>query len=529
MLGLSLRGAWAAPAALAPGVLDGRTDVAAAYGTRRLLSAHGLGPAFDLIRGSDGATATVGFNAAGDPTLVGSGTLADWLGSGGAKVSRWYDQTGAGNHATQATVNNQPGLRLGSRIGMAPSIIFNGQFISDLTPGGGTNFKWLVIPDTLTGLSSTSLTLLAVTRSLAFNRQGGIVQLHQAARASNTPPVNLVRASSDQAVGLVGYGPSGVNWSQFGPSNRQMLMNPQAVAYACAAAAGAGTYVQHWDGANAPATGGPWSSVALAGGLIGAWQQNPTLLPAMGASSGFEGEIGAVVVLNQAIAPAAATALRGALTDDFGATPAFTPGIGSLLFMGDSITEGTGSTFGQTVPRRVEQLGLAVSPRLYAGGRFAGTLATNVRALWATYTALAVPGARNVLLFSAGTNDIAGGATAATVFGADDAAGTTPDTIRRVVASGRAQGWTMLVGTLVGRGYMSAAAQAERASLNALIRDGAATHGYAVVDYAAIPQLAANPVFGNPHYLADLVHPNDAGYALMAPVAQAAVNAAFAA
>ena len=57
-------------------------------------------------------------------------TLANWLGAATGYVTTWYDQSGQGNHASQATAVNQPTLNLSNA-----SISFSGsQWLSNASP-----------------------------------------------------------------------------------------------------------------------------------------------------------------------------------------------------------------------------------------------------------------------------------------------------------------------------------------------------------------------------------------------------------
>jgi len=52
-------------------------------------------------------------------------SLASWLGGATGYVTTWYDQSGAGNHATQATAANQPIITRATK-GTGYSALFNG-------------------------------------------------------------------------------------------------------------------------------------------------------------------------------------------------------------------------------------------------------------------------------------------------------------------------------------------------------------------------------------------------------------------
>lgn len=83
-----------------------RAALYAAYGMRRLVSAW-PGPLVTVRRSSDNATLDV--YAAGDGWLNTVALLA-WCGSASAYVTRWWDQSGLGRHAEQASSAAQPVL-----------------------------------------------------------------------------------------------------------------------------------------------------------------------------------------------------------------------------------------------------------------------------------------------------------------------------------------------------------------------------------------------------------------------------------
>jgi len=87
-------------------------------------------------RSSDGVTADFFSNSAGALGLAldASGTTAnDWLDGATAYIATWYDQSGSGRHATQASAGNQPTLNLGLRV-------------VDMTNGGYFNLPSGTVP-----------------------------------------------------------------------------------------------------------------------------------------------------------------------------------------------------------------------------------------------------------------------------------------------------------------------------------------------------------------------------------------------
>lgn len=91
-------------AAAAPLLLDSiAATVQGAFGLRKLRSAY-AGTALQVRRSSDGVTQDFGF-AAG---MLDTAALLAFCGAGDGFVSKWYDQSGLGQDAVQATAAQQP-------------------------------------------------------------------------------------------------------------------------------------------------------------------------------------------------------------------------------------------------------------------------------------------------------------------------------------------------------------------------------------------------------------------------------------
>jgi hypothetical protein len=87
--------------------LDGRPDVLAAWSWRRLLRRY-TGPLVRIRRSSDNAEADFGAGSA----LVSWPSVASFVGSGSGATAKWYDQSGHGFDASQATASAQPAVAL---------------------------------------------------------------------------------------------------------------------------------------------------------------------------------------------------------------------------------------------------------------------------------------------------------------------------------------------------------------------------------------------------------------------------------
>ncbi|HLZ87566.1 MAG TPA: arabinofuranosidase catalytic domain-containing protein, partial [Puia sp.] len=73
----------------------------------RLLSSSYAGKAIQVRRSSDNTVQDIGFTTAGD---LDTAALKTFVGSGNGYISIWYDQSGNGINATQATTSNQPSI-----------------------------------------------------------------------------------------------------------------------------------------------------------------------------------------------------------------------------------------------------------------------------------------------------------------------------------------------------------------------------------------------------------------------------------
>jgi hypothetical protein len=87
-------------------LLDNYSGAAAAYSLRRIGPSGYFGPAIRVRRDSDNTLRDIGFTSDGQLDTVG---LLDFVGvTGSGFVNTWYDQSGNGKDASQATAGSQP-------------------------------------------------------------------------------------------------------------------------------------------------------------------------------------------------------------------------------------------------------------------------------------------------------------------------------------------------------------------------------------------------------------------------------------
>lgn len=102
-----------------------------AYSLRKLRCEY-VGFAIRVRRSSDGSTSDIGFTTNGDLDTV---SLKVFVGSGSGFVNIWYDQSGNGRNATQATQALQPRIVNAGVIeknsSNRPSIFFNGTYLKN--------------------------------------------------------------------------------------------------------------------------------------------------------------------------------------------------------------------------------------------------------------------------------------------------------------------------------------------------------------------------------------------------------------
>jgi hypothetical protein len=84
-------------------LLDDYPNASVAYSLRKLKTAY-TGSAIKVRRSSDNTEQDIGFVG----NELDTSSLLSFVGAGDGFVSKWYDQSGAGNDALQSTASNQP-------------------------------------------------------------------------------------------------------------------------------------------------------------------------------------------------------------------------------------------------------------------------------------------------------------------------------------------------------------------------------------------------------------------------------------
>ena len=134
--------------------LDDVGSAANAFGLRKLRTAY-AGSAIQVRRSSDNTTQDIGFTVSG---TLDTGALLTFVGNNDGFVTTWYDQSGNGQNATQATTAYQPAIVLSgqvTKVNNIPAIKFDGTNDRlDFTRSIGDDFSILACYSAIAGVGS---------------------------------------------------------------------------------------------------------------------------------------------------------------------------------------------------------------------------------------------------------------------------------------------------------------------------------------------------------------------------------------
>lgn len=427
------------------------------------------GPSMRVQRSSDNAQADVQFkNGVADiataMTFAGSGTLC---------IVKWYDESGNGHDSPDVSCGTAPAFTNFNMINNIPGVtFFTGSAVLD-------------IPTTLS-TNSQSETVYAVHAPIAAS--GAVFQLNTV----NTQDNSLL-------MGLFQY-PDAI-YNAGGNLNTGVYSNMQPEISVITSSSTSKTYNLN----DKVVTGiGTTPSATSTGGLIGSLS-----------SGGFNylGQAYMLAIYSAVHSQTLINTTKSALYSSFSINhnPIF-----FLNLTGDSITEGTGSSYGVNNPFQAAPLfkdfGIVRN-----SGRFGQALSTGLSNVTADVTntfhsELSI----NIFVDQLGESDICNNSTPeATVLA----------NMKTYVADAKAAGFTVGVASLIYDNSSNcrpgSANDNARIQYNTDMKAFASTGGYFVVDYDSIPQLQFPQAAG---YSSDGVHPTTLGYSLMAPVLANAVN-----
>lgn len=476
--GLRRRGVVLPPVAAptAPGYLANAVAPYAAYGPQRVVSGYS-GPLFTLRR-TDGATMDVSPQSGGDyPDYTAINT---WAGSDIPTVTTIHDQTGKGRHLLQANVANQPGFDTGQRFGNACPILFDG-YSRSASPQNPNRERFLEA----NGLSFSRANMtafVAAQSQVSFN--------------TSTPFAFENNAGGDN-VGLDAPSVSAVNTlgSNINGQARGVDSSPDTMGFALSASNR--LYFSQGAVLNQSASNAATTATRLRVGRNGAGK------PAMMALFGF-------ALYDTALSQTTGATVRDSLNTAIGKPGAFDY---HVLFIGDSITEGTGS---RNLLNTARSMRLNTKALMTNSGIHGRLLADDNNSRTGRFGNQFRAGIPNVAFISGGTNDLDQGTAGAALY---------TNTTSPLVGYLKSLGFKVVVATILPRtgGTWDAAAEARRVEYNNAVRGNAATAD-AVLDLTANPTMG-NGNEGNTTLYGDGLHPTSLGYAYLAG-AQSGIYAA---
>lgn len=427
------------------------------------------GKCLQVERTSDSATMDIGF-VNGVCDIASAMTFA---GGTTPLVTKWYDESGNGNDATQATAANMPVFTNFNMINNIPGVTaWNGTQLLLLPAGFSTNMQ--------------STTVFSIHSLIAFN---GLPWALNTTFSGGACLLMGDQATDDfltnafTSTGLYSYMQPEVTVSTFGASSATYQINEVL---------------------QTGITASP-SETALGGSLF-ALQNSPNYQN--------EGQIYTVAIYSNVIGQSTIQTNKNNLYATFGINK---NNATRIVYDGDSITEGYQST--QGVNKEFQVVPLLTHPadirNVGVFGRLFSTCLSNetVNVL----NSFSVAYTNNIVLIGAGINDINAGTTGASLF--------TTDLVPYVTAA-QGAGYKVIVATLLFDAGSTGPAEIQRQAYNTLVRANAVADNYTVADDDSIVALQ-NPQ--NPADTADGLHPTSAGYGLMSVVEAAAINSVVAA
>jgi hypothetical protein len=167
------------------GLLDTYSGSSAAYSAARRLATAYTGSLIRVRRSGDNAEQDIGYTAG---NVLDESALTTFVGANNGFVTTWYDQSGNGNDAVQATASNQPQIvSIGSVIleNAKPAMTFIDlndylQFSSNFSAFNNTSIFNVVAPSTYAGAAANArfYDLYDGTYHIQYLRDSGTNLLH---------------------------------------------------------------------------------------------------------------------------------------------------------------------------------------------------------------------------------------------------------------------------------------------------------------------------------------------------------------
>jgi len=191
-----------------------------AYALVRLSMSY-TGATINLRRGFDNTTSDFYADVHGNlnTAINNTGTtLTNWLRGTIGYVAIWYDQSGNGNNATQATNNLQPVI--------SPFTRFTASDVNWLVDTQTSSTQFMNIPSNTVPVGTLNAPYSFVFRHQTINNQGGVFI---GAGTTSTNRSNVVRGNGDESNAYINYWWS--NDLRFGTNSQRVSGNQVAITY----------------------------------------------------------------------------------------------------------------------------------------------------------------------------------------------------------------------------------------------------------------------------------------------------------
>ncbi len=387
----------------------------------------------------------------------------------GDAVQQWNDQSGNSNDATQDTLGSRPVLHTNVFNGKS-TLRFDGTVFmttaSFLDSSFDNDFTFFIVSNKLT-------TDLTVTTS---NQGGPWYSARTTGFVANTSHLSSIQSTTDSFAD-----------TQFGVGTFRYDGAVKTFGFKTAST----TYLSTED-----ATG----DLGLDGSL--------TIGQLPGGGFGYDGDIPEIIMYNRALSDTEVHQVENYLMLKYNDSPDnLLPGV---VFTGDSMTSGLGSTGGQTYPKQTNDLLGGTGEWLYWNYGQAGAPVSYLidNASIHDDRSYGVLRPYNILSVWVGTNDLYDGTNPNTVY-AD---------ILSYITKERSLGFKVIVNTVLPRTQVgiSPTFEDDRQTLNSLIRTNWQSFADGLSDVAADERIGDYGDQDNPTYFVDGVHMMNAGYSIIA-------------
>lgn len=399
-------------------------------------------------------------DASHEATTDGTATATD-----GASVQVWKDRSGNNSHATQLTAENKPTYE---------TDVLNGKPVIRFDGGDS-----LVTESFLDSSFDTSLTFFTVAKkSTTALRMTSSNQGTRWYSGRSSPLIYNTSQLSDTQIQLAGVVTHPVvEVFRYNGSTKTLQYRVPSIA----------------SSTSESATG----NLGLSGTL--------TVGDQSGGSFGYNGDIAEILIYNRALTDLEIETIGDYLTEKyFDISDSTKP---QIIFEGDSLTYGVGSTGGNDYPSQVmDTLGESDFDSTNVAVSGQTTASMELDAIVQVDWLLGEERDHNILVLWGGTNDLHAAADATTTY----------DRIVTYATNRRNAGYTVVVNTLLPRDNSEDAFEEYRQSVNQRIRDNWEDFADRLSDIASDSRIGDEADIANATYYSDSVHMTNAGYAIVA-------------